>query len=91
MPRLERSSRPARTRRQASGVEVGVRVHLRDVETIADVADVTAPAPVEPGDLVASAEDVYCVEVVLVPSPDDRVVPVLARRVELAGIRAPAD
>jgi hypothetical protein len=32
-----------------------VRVHLRDVERLDDVADVTAPAPVEPGDLVSTA------------------------------------
>ena len=41
---------------------VGVNVHLRDVETF----DVTAPAPVEPGDVVATAEHVYRVEDVLV-------------------------
>lgn len=35
-----------------------VRVHLRDVETFDDIADVTAPAPVEPRDIVATAEDV---------------------------------
>ena len=42
----------------------------------------TAPAPVEPGDVVATAEDVYTVEDVLV-STDGTVVPGLARRVEL--------
>ena len=39
--------------------ELGVRVHLRDVETLDDLADVTAPGPVEPGDLVAGADDLY--------------------------------
>lgn len=29
---------------------------MRDVETLDDLADVTAPGPVEPGDLVASAD-----------------------------------
>jgi hypothetical protein len=43
-----------------------VRVHLRDVETFDDIADVTAPAPVEVGDVVATVEDVYIVEDVLV-------------------------
>lgn len=42
----------------------------------------TAPPPVEPGDLVASAEAVHRIEVVFasVTGP----VPVLARRIELA-------
>ena len=53
-----------------------VHVHLRHVETVDDIADVTAPAPIEPG--VATAEDVYTVEVVLA-STDGPVVPVLAR------------
>ena len=34
-----------------------------DVQTFDDIADVTAPTPVEPGDVVATAEDVYSVEV----------------------------
>ena len=46
-------------------MELGHRVHLRDVETMDDLADVTALGPVEPGDLVASAEHVYRVEAVL--------------------------
>ena len=61
-----------------------VRVQVRDVETLGDVADVTAPTPVQPGDLVASAENLYRVEVVLIAPPGARCVPVLARRVEVA-------
>jgi hypothetical protein len=42
----------------ALGVQlVGVNVHLRDVETFDDIADVTAPAPVEPGDVVATVDE----------------------------------
>jgi hypothetical protein len=29
--------------------ELGVHVHFRDVETLDDLADVSAPGPVEPG------------------------------------------
>jgi hypothetical protein len=63
------------------GVELGIAVHLRDVETLDDLADVRAPEPVEPGDLVASAEHVYRVEAVLWTPPDSRCVPVLGRRI----------
>jgi hypothetical protein len=72
--------------RHASGVQaqLGTRVHLRDVRTLDDLCEVTAPAPVESGDLVASAEHVYRVEVVLVPPPDAPVTPVLCRAVYLA-------
>jgi hypothetical protein len=45
---------------------VGVRVRVRDVETLDDLAELNAPPPVEPGDLVASAKAAYRVEVVLV-------------------------
>lgn len=65
-------------------MELGIAVHLRDVETLDDLADVTAPSPVEPGDLVASAKHVYRVEAVLLTRPGARCIPVLARRVELA-------
>ena len=58
-------------------------VHLRDVKTMDDLADVTAPEPVEPGDLVASAEEFFRVEVVLWTPLDAPCVPVLARREEL--------
>jgi hypothetical protein len=61
---------------------LGVRVHVRDVETLDDVADLTAPLPVEPDDVVASASDVYRVEAVLWTPPGPPCVPVLARRVE---------
>jgi hypothetical protein len=63
--------------------EVGVRLHLRHVRTLDDICDVTAPGPVEPGDVVASAEYVYRIEVVLVRPPGAPVVPVLVRPVEL--------
>jgi hypothetical protein len=55
---------------------------VRVVETFDDIADVTAPAPIEPGDVVATVEHVYRVEDTLV-SWDGPVVPVLVRRVEL--------
>lgn len=58
-------------------------MHLRDVETLDDVCDVTAPAPVEPGDLVSTADTLYLVEVVLVSPPGARWVLVLAHRVPL--------
>ena len=64
-------------------LEFGIRVHLRDVAPLDDLCDVTAPAPVEPGDVVASAEAVYRVEVVLIPPPGAPLVPVLVRPVEL--------
>jgi hypothetical protein len=63
-----------------SGVELGTRLHVRDVDTFDDLCDVTAPGPVEPGDVVATAEHVYRVEVVLEPPPGAPVTPVLARR-----------
>jgi hypothetical protein len=49
--------------------ELGIRIQLRDVETFDDITDVTAPAPIMPGDLVATATDVYRVEVILLPPP----------------------
>jgi hypothetical protein len=57
------------------------------VDTLDEFGIVHAPGPVEPGDLVADAEAVYRVEVVLPPDGRPRPVePVLARRVEkLAG------
>lgn len=69
-------------------VELGVRVHVRDVETLDDLDDVTAPAPVEPGDLVASAEAIYRVEAVVWVAPGSPRVPVLARRVLTRRIKA---
>jgi len=45
--------------------ELGVRVHLRHVRTLDDLEDVHAPPPVLPGDVVASAKNVYRVEDVL--------------------------
>jgi hypothetical protein len=64
-------------------MELGVRVRLRDVDTLDDVAVLTAPDPVEPGDLLASVDEVYVVEAVLPTPPGARVVPALARRLEL--------
>jgi hypothetical protein len=51
----------SRRDRHASGMEpeLGTRVHLRDSRTLDDLCDVTAPPPVQAGDLVASAELVY--------------------------------
>jgi hypothetical protein len=75
----------SRRDRHDSGVEleVGVRLHLPHVRSLDDLCDVTAPALVQPGDIVASAEYVYRVEVVLVRPPGAPVVPVLVRPVEL--------
>lgn len=63
-------------------LELGVRVHVSDVETLHDVADLTAPAPVEPGDVLATPSELYQVETVLLdadglpvrsrPRPQDR-------------------
>ena len=63
---------------------LGVRVCLRDVETIEDLGVVTAPWPVEPGDIVASSENVFRVVVVLAPVHGRPVEPVLARSIVLA-------
>lgn len=60
---------------------LGVRVFIREVETLDEFGLVTAPGPVEPGDLLASVEQVYRVEVVLLPIGGQPVEPVLARRV----------
>ena len=60
---------------------LGIRVVLRDVQTLDEWGDVHAPAPVEPGDLVAYAEHVSVIEVVLAPiTGGRRVEPVLVRR-----------
>jgi hypothetical protein len=63
-------------------VEVGVRVHLRNADTLDDIGNLTAPPPVEPGDLVATLKDVFRVEVVLVPTLESTCTAVLASRVE---------
>ena len=64
--------------------EVGIRVHLRDVATLDDLVDATAPAPVEPGDLMATVDGkLYRIEVVLVPASSAQCVTALARRVGL--------
>jgi hypothetical protein len=58
---------------------VGARVLLRDADSLDDLRELTAPEPVEPGDLVATRDDVYrVVAVLLAPSGAPRV-PVLAR------------
>jgi hypothetical protein len=59
--------------------QLGVRVRVRDVETLDDLDELTAPPPVEPGDLLASANALYRVEVLCVPSGSS-CVPVLARQ-----------
>ena len=59
---------------------VGVRVRLRDVTTLDDLGELTAPAPVEPGDLLATVDDVFRVAVVLSTPAESTCVPVLARR-----------
>lgn len=59
---------------------VGVRVRLRDLTTLDDLGELTAPAPVEPGDLLATVDDVFRVAVVLSTPPESTCVPVLARR-----------
>jgi hypothetical protein len=61
-------------------MELGVTVPVRDSVTLDDVGEVTGPAPVQPGDVLASVDEVYVIEVVLVAPPDARCVPVLARR-----------
>jgi hypothetical protein len=63
---------------------LGVRVRLRDAATLDDLAEVTAPAPVQPGDVVASVDAVDVLEVVLVTPPRASCVPALARRLEKA-------
>jgi hypothetical protein len=60
-------------------IKFGTRVILRDVETLDELDRVTAPAPVQVDDLVASTTDVYRVEVVLAAAGPS-VEPVLARR-----------
>ena len=64
-------------------LEFGTRVYLRDMVTLDDLCDVTAPAPVQPGDVRRHDEAVFRVEVVLVPPPGAPGVPVLVRPVEL--------
>ena len=49
-------------------LELGTRLYLRDMVTLDDLCDVTAPAPVEPSDILASAEETFRAEVVLVPA-----------------------
>jgi hypothetical protein len=44
---------------------LGVRLHLRHVRSLDDLDDVTASGPVLPGDIVASSEAVYRVELTM--------------------------
>jgi hypothetical protein len=62
--------------------ELGVRVVARDVDTLDELADVHAPMPVEPGDVLADELELYVVSVTLVVPPGTLCVPVLARRAE---------
>ena len=52
--------------RHDSGVEpeVGVRLHLRHVRSLDYLCDLTAPSPVEAGDILASVEESFRVEIV---------------------------
>jgi hypothetical protein len=58
-----------------------VWVHLRDVETFDDVGDVTAPGPVEPGDVLATADELYVIEAIIEPTAGDLCIAALARSV----------
>jgi hypothetical protein len=42
-------------------------VFIRDLQTLDEIGEVTAPAPIEPGDLVATADDIFVIELVLPP------------------------
>ena len=64
-------------------LELGARVIVRDAVTLDELADLHAPAPVEPGDLVATVDELYAIEVVLAVPAGATVVPVPARRLEL--------
>jgi hypothetical protein len=64
--RTTRRRPPTRARFRAVELELGIAVDLRDVETLDDLDDLTAPAPVEPGDLLASSSELYRVEAILV-------------------------
>ena len=58
---------------------VGVRVRAgRRRDALDDLGELTAPEPVEPGDLVATPVDLYRIEVVLAVSPEARCAPALA-------------
>ena len=61
----------------------GLELVLRDVATLDDVGRCHAPAPVHPGDLVATHAAVYRVREVLWTPPDALCVPVLVERVRL--------
>ena len=63
-------------------VGFGVRVVARDSFTLDALAELHAPAPVEPGDLLADDVALYRVESVLAASPGAPVVRVLARRLD---------
>jgi hypothetical protein len=47
------------------------------------LSDVIAPGPVEPGDLVASADEVYRIDAVLWTPQGTPCIPALARRIDL--------
>jgi hypothetical protein len=69
-------------------VEIGARVLLRDADTIDELGSDHAPAPVEPDDLLATVDEVYELEVVVLPTPGGWVVTALARRADLAELNA---
>jgi hypothetical protein len=53
---------------------------LRDAATLDDLGEATAPAPIEPGDLLATADRIVRVDVVLASQPGAACVPVLVRK-----------
>ncbi len=63
--------------------ELGIRVHLRDSATLDELGVVHAPAPIEPGDVVATADELYRIEAIIPPALGDRCVAALARRAKL--------
>lgn len=68
-------------------MEIGTRIRLRDVDSLEELEELHAPAPVAAGDVVAGVDEFYVLEVVLV-APGRSCIPVLARRVELEEVRA---
>jgi len=50
--------------------KIGVRVHIRDSVTLDDVGDGTAPAPVEPDDMIALADGHPFRVVAVLPVPE---------------------
>ena len=72
--------RPANSKgaRRSGRIAALWQVVLRDVDSLDDLGEATAPAPIEPGDLVATVDAVYRVEVIIGVSAEARCVPALA-------------